>query len=71
MDIDRCIAAYSDLAEAVFRKKGGSLPFNINCKAKACFDSAKLEKAVKEVVAESGTSEEALLNDGNGHKYRT
>jgi hypothetical protein len=32
MDVDECIAAYSDLAASVFGEKGSRLPFNIKGK---------------------------------------
>lgn len=42
MDVNDCIAEYSDLAEKVFGKKLSSLPFNFKGKVKSRFDSAKL-----------------------------
>ena len=38
MDVDECITAYSDLAEAVFEAKLSSIPFNMKGKVKARFD---------------------------------
>lgn len=57
MDIRECIAAYSDLAAAVFGEKLSSIPINIEGKIKPRFDSAKLEGAIKKVVAQSSASE--------------
>lgn len=70
MNVDDCIAAYSDLAAAVFGKKLSSLPFSVKGKVKARFDSAKLEKAVRKVVKRSGTSEDSLFNTGAEHGCR-
>ena len=64
MDVDQCIVAYSDLAAAVFGEKLSRIPFNIKGQAKPRFDSAKLERAIRGVVTQSGASETELLNDG-------
>jgi len=64
MDVDECITAYSDLAEAVFSQKMSRLPFNLKGKVKAQFDSSKLEKAIGDTMKRAGISETALLNDG-------
>jgi hypothetical protein len=71
MDVDECITAYSELAEAVFREKLRSLPVNITGKVKPRFDSAKLESAIRKVVVQSGASETELLNDGTERGCRT
>ncbi len=71
MDIDQCILAYSGLAEAVFGEKKGRLPFNIKGKVKAQFDSAKLEKAIRKTIKDSGICETELLNDGTERGCRT
>jgi uncharacterized protein YqgV (UPF0045/DUF77 family) len=63
MDVDECITAYSELAEAVFREKLSSYSFSLKGKVKARFDSTKLEKAVRKVV-QSSASENDLFNDG-------
>lgn len=70
MDVDDCITAYSELAEAVFGEKLSSFPFSKTGKAKARFDSAKLEKAVRKVV-QSSTSENDFFNDGTERGCRT
>jgi hypothetical protein len=71
MDVNECITAYSELAEAVFGEKPSSLLFNIKGKAKPQFDSAKLEKAVRKVVIDSGASDTDLLNDRTERGCRT
>ena len=70
MDVDECITAYSELAEAVFGEKLSSFPFNVKGKIKALFDSAKLEKAVRK-VAQSSASKTDLFNDGTERGCRT
>ncbi len=71
MDVDQCIVAYSSLAESVFGEKKSRLQFNIKGKVKAQFDSAKLEKAIRKTIKDSGISETALLNDGTERGCRT
>jgi hypothetical protein len=71
MEVDQCIAAYSDLAAAVFGEKLSSFPFNIKGKVKARFDSTKLKIAVQKVVEQSGASKPDLLNDGAERGCRT
>ena len=70
MDVDECITAYSELAEAVFGEKLSSFPFNVKGKVKARFDSAKLEQAVQKVVQRSASKTD-LLNDGAERGCRT
>jgi hypothetical protein len=71
MDVDKCITAYSDLAEAVFGEKLSSIPINIKGKVTPRFDSTKLESVIRKVVVQSGASETHLLNDGTGRGCRT
>jgi hypothetical protein len=71
MDVDKCIAAYSDLAEAVFSKKKRRLLFNLKGKVKAQFDSSKLEKAIRDTVKGADFSETDLFNNGNERGCRT
>jgi len=71
MDVDECIAAYSDLAAAVFGEKLHHIPVNIKGEVKPRFDSARLQSAVQKVVAQSGASETDLLNDGTKRGCRT
>jgi hypothetical protein len=65
MDVDACIAAYSELMKAVFKEKSSWLPIGRSGKVKARFDSAKLRSAVSDVVASSGASPTDAFNDGN------
>jgi len=71
MDVDECIAAYSDLAAAVFGQKLRSFPINWKFEIKPQFDSAKLESAIRKVVVQSGASETDLLNDRTERGCRT
>ncbi|KAJ5769158.1 protein kinase subdomain-containing protein [Penicillium odoratum] len=71
MDVDRCIAAYSDLAAAVFGEKMHSIPINFKGDITAKFDSAKLERAIQKVVEDSGASAQDLFNDDTGSKDGT
>ena len=71
MDVDECITAYSDLAEAVFGEKLSFIPVNVKGKIKSRFDSAKLESAIRKIVVQSGISETDLLNDGTERGCRT
>lgn len=64
MSVDECIAAYSDLAAAVFSKKASRVPVTMNGKVKPRFDSKKLEAAIQKVIKRSGASADELLNDG-------
>jgi uncharacterized protein YqgV (UPF0045/DUF77 family) len=70
MDVDECITAYSELAEAVFAEKLSSIPFSVMGKVKARFDSAKLETAVRKVVQRIA-SETDLFTDGTERGCRT
>ncbi|RDL30230.1 uncharacterized protein BP5553_10508 [Venustampulla echinocandica] len=71
MDVDECIAAYSDLAEAVFHQKKSRLPFNLKGKVQAKFDSAKLEKAVRETIKNKSISGTELFDNGTERGCRT
>jgi hypothetical protein len=71
MDVDECIAAYSDLAAAVFGEKLHHLPVNVKGGVKPRFDSAKLESAIQKVVTQSGASKTDLFNDGTERGCRT
>ena len=71
MDVDQCITAYSELAEAVFGEKLSRFPVAINGNVKARFDSAKLESAIRKVVMQSGASEADLFNDEAERGCRT
>jgi hypothetical protein len=71
MDVDQCIAAYCELAAAVFGDKLSRFPVTIKGGVKARFDSKKLESAIRKVVEHSGVSETDLLNDGTERGCRT
>ncbi|KAG9235350.1 acyl transferase/acyl hydrolase/lysophospholipase [Amylocarpus encephaloides] len=71
MDVEECITAYSDLAEAVFSQKTSRLPFNLKGKVKEKFDSSKLENAIREMIKKTRFSETELLNDETERECRT
>jgi hypothetical protein len=71
MDVDACIAAYSELMKAVFQKESSWLPVGWSGKVKARFDSAKLRSAVDEVITSSGASPTDAFNDGKARGCRT
>lgn len=71
MDVDVCINAYSDLAKEVFGKKASLIPFSFKGKVKSRFDSAKLERAVREVIKQSGASEDDSFNNSTERGCRT
>ena len=71
MDVDQCIAAYSDLTEAVFSEKLSSVPFGMRGQIKSQFSSAKLKEAIQKVIVNSGRSESALFDDGSERGCRT
>ncbi|KAF4215069.1 hypothetical protein CNMCM8980_008758 [Aspergillus fumigatiaffinis] len=71
MDVDECIAAYTDLAADVFGDKLSRFPVNIKGGVKPRFDSDKLESAIKKVITQKGVSDTDLLNDGTERGCRT
>jgi hypothetical protein len=71
MDVDECIAAYSDLAATVFGEKLSRIPVNIKGNVKPRFDSTKLESAIRKVLTQNGASETQLFNDGTERGCRT
>ncbi len=71
MDLDQCIAEYSQLAEEVFGEKKRRFPFNLKGKTKSRFDSAKLETAIQGVIKRSGLSNTTLLNDESERGCKT
>jgi hypothetical protein len=71
MDVDECIAAYTDLAADVFGDRLSRFPVNIKGGVKPRFDSTKLESAIKKVITQKGVSDTDLLNDGIGRGCRT
>jgi hypothetical protein len=64
MDVDTCIAKYTELMQAVFKEESSRLPFSKSGKVKARFDSAKLRGAIEDVIASSGASLTDAFNDG-------
>ena len=71
MDVDECITAYSNLAEAVFRQTKSRLPFDSKGKVNARFDTSKLERVIRETIKKLGISETELFNDGTERGCRT
>lgn len=64
MDVDECITAYSGLMKTVFGEKLNKFPISFKGNTKPQFDSATLEKAIKQVITGRGIPETAKLNDG-------
>jgi hypothetical protein len=58
--VDESINAYTTLSNKVFKK---SYRINIKGKLQGRFDSAKLERAVKDIIVNRGLGEDALLKD--------
>jgi hypothetical protein len=71
MSVDDCIAAYSELAAAVFGEKLRRIPDNIKGRVESRFDSKKLASAVRKAIVQSGASEADLFNDGVERGCRT
>lgn len=71
MSVDECIDAYSELAADVFGAKLHRLPATFKGGVQSRFDSARLERAIRKVVAQSGASETAMFNDGMERGCRT
>lgn len=61
MGIDDCIKAYIDLSDQVFQKKRHRVTVKGNIQGR--FDSAELERAVKEIIKAQGFHEDDLLKD--------
>ena len=61
MDIEPCIDAYSKLSSRVFCKRG--LPISILGNVKGRYKASELEDAVKEIIRDTGSLEDAPLND--------
>ncbi|RYP68522.1 hypothetical protein DL771_006599 [Monosporascus sp. 5C6A] len=64
MTVDECIEAYTSLSDKVFEKKSHRV--NIKGKIQGRFDTAELERAIKQILQDRGLSEEALLKDADG-----
>jgi hypothetical protein len=71
MDVDECIAAYSEFAAVVFGEKLSSIPVNIKGDVKARFDSAKLEAAIRKMIKDRHASGDDLFNDSMKRGCRT
>ena len=71
MDVDECIAAYNEFAEAVFADKLTGTPVNLEDEVESRFDSNKLKRAIENVILRSGASETDLLHDGTERGCRT
>lgn len=71
MDVDECITAYKELAEAVFSQKKSRFPLTWKGGVKAQFDSVTLEKAIRETIARKRFSETDLFNDDKERGCRT
>jgi hypothetical protein len=61
MDVDRCIDVYIAMMDKVLKKN--HLPIKINGKVQARFDTAELERAIKQVIVESGLPVDATMRD--------
>lgn len=59
MDIDECTTAYAALSDRVFQKKRHRV--KINGQVQGRFDTAELERAIKEIVGKKEQTEDALL----------
>ena len=63
MDVDECIEAYTGMFKTIFGKKG--LPLNMWGNIKGRFDSAVLDKCIRNILKDRGLPEREPLNDGN------
>jgi hypothetical protein len=59
MNIDDCIAAYTSLSDRIFTKKRYRI--KIDGKVQGRFDTAELERAIKDVIRRQGLLEDELL----------
>jgi hypothetical protein len=64
MDVDECISAYRELMKSIFEKKSSRLPMNWKGQTKSQFNSAKLERAIKNVIVSHKSMETDLFDDG-------
>lgn len=64
MDVDACIAAYSELMKTVFEEKSSWLPVSWSGKVQARFDSAKLKSAIEDAISKTDASSADAFNDG-------
>jgi hypothetical protein len=68
MTVDECINAYVGLSERVFRRNRRGITFTFQTQGK--FDSGELENAIREIIRDSGSEEEALLEEIEDRKCR-
>ena len=68
MDIQPCIDAYSELSRRIFCKRG--LPMDWRGDIKARYNASELKDAVVSIVKNTGSPEDALLNDGKDRGCR-
>jgi hypothetical protein len=61
MPVDECIDAYVSLSDRVFEKRRHRV--TIKGRVQGRFDSAELERAIKEIITRQGLTEDALLKD--------
>ncbi|CEN61107.1 hypothetical protein ASPCAL07771 [Aspergillus calidoustus] len=73
MDVEDCIEAYKALSKEIFQKSSW-LPVKGNLKIKGRFDSATLERCIKNIIAQQidpgKDPDKELLNDGNKRRCR-
>jgi hypothetical protein len=62
MDIDACIAAYTEMADKIFRKKHHRVNAR-NGQIQGRFDTVELEQAIKLIIKNQGLDEDTLLKD--------
>ncbi|KAB5536133.1 acyl transferase/acyl hydrolase/lysophospholipase, partial [Coniochaeta sp. 2T2.1] len=61
MTVDECIDAYTTLSDKVFEKKSHRV--NLKGKLQVRFDSAELDRVMKDIILNRGLGEDALLKD--------
>lgn len=71
MDVDECIAAYTELMKAIFVKASSQLPITWKGKVKPRFNSAKLKDAIEDVVSSRGALPADAFDDGKDRRCRT
>lgn len=68
MDIQPCIDAYSELSRRIFSTRG--LPVDWRGHVNGRYKASELEDAVKEIIRDSGSPEDAPLADGKDRGCR-
>ena len=61
MSVEECIDAYTSLSDKVFEKQRHRV--TVKGKIQGRFDTAALERAVKQILVKQGLAEDALLKD--------